>query len=434
MIKLKLPLAITAALIAVPVIAAEPVPSEAISGFTIEQAWRRTEAADPELAAFASELRVLEARRDYAGRFANPELSVTAENILGTRSLSGIKGAETTVTVSQSLPLSGRLGLASGVADTDLERLKAEISVRKRMIAADLIRTFVEVLGHREHVEHSGQAVTLVEKFARAAAERVKAGAAPPAEELRAETVLRDARVQLKRGDLELEASRRRLTLFWTDGAHEASEPDAAISKLPVSLPDLDTLTTRFDAASINPLWETEAAAREKRRDLERSHALPDFRIEAGYRRLNATNEHAAVAGISVPIPVLNRNQGAVREAEERLARIPQDRTRARRQLMAGLINAYSRLQVHHVEAVALRDELLPKTREALDLLLDGYRRGRFGLIDVTDVERRLYELLERYHDALVSFHQAAAEIESLTAEPLYAESITFIPIGETRP
>ncbi len=427
-------LAIAAALITTPVLAAEPASRTSAPGLTIEEAWRRTEAADPELAAMASELRVLEARREQAGRLANPELSVMAENILGTGTVSGMKGAETTIAVSQSLPMTRRLSLASGSVEAEQERLKAEILLRKRAIAANLIETFVEVLGHGEHVEHSGQTVLLVEKFARAATERVRAGAAPAAEELRAETVLRDARVQLRKGELDLEASRHRLALFWSDGQTDTGLPVAPISKLPDALPGLEPLIARLGTVSVDPIWEKERDAREKKRDLERSQALPDFRLEAGYRRLNASNDHAAVAGIWIPIPVFNRNQGAVREAGERLERIPQEQSRMRKRLTGDLINAYANLQVHHEEAVALRDELLPKTREALDLLLDGYRRGRFGLIDVTDVERRLYELLERYHDALVGFHQAAAVIESLTAEPLYPESITFVATGEIQP
>lgn len=172
---------------------------------------------------------------------------------------------------------------------------------------------------------------------------------------------------------------------------------------------------------------------REQGLRLEQSRGIPDLRVEAGYRHLNATHDHALIAGLSVPIPVANRNQGRIREMSEDIARIEPLRDLMRKEFGRTLTDAFYRLRFHHEEALLLRDELLPGSREALDLLMEGYRKGRFGIVDVTDAERRLYELLERYHDALVSFHHAAATIESLTSEPLYPGSITFIDLGEQK-
>lgn len=402
--------------------------------FTLEEAWRRTAAADPELAALESSLRVMDARREQAGRLSNPELGLTVENALGSGAYRGFDGAETTLTLSQSFPLMGRLGREAGAVDADRARLVAEIELRRRKIAGEVVSTFVELLGHREHVRHIRQAVELAERFVSAATSRVNAGAAPPAEKLRAEIALRDATFQLRRGEIELEGSRQRLAMFWGAVSPDFPEPAAEFGRLPDLLPPLENLVLEAEAASLGPVWERELVVRESRRDLERSRRLPDFRLEAGVRRLEASSDGAMVAGLSMPLPVFDRNRGAIREAEELVARTATDRNSERKRLLSELAGAYSRLRVNHEEALVLRNELLPRGREALEQVLEGYRRGRFGLADVTDTEQHLHELLERQHDALTGFHQAAASIESLTAKPLYEGSITFLPTGETRP
>jgi len=402
-------------------------------GLTLVEAWSRMSASGPELKAIESELRILSARRDQAGLWPNPELSILVENAAGTGAYQGVDAAEFTVSVSQPVPLSGRRGIELELTDAEIETLRGKIILRKRQIAAELVSTFVEVLGHREHVEHARQAVVLVQRFAEAAAERTKAGAAPRSETLRAESILRDARLQLRRGELEYEASRIRLSSHWGGNSPDMQVAAIELSRLPASLPDIETLLSQVDKASIDPYWAKERSVREQGLRLEQSRGIPDLRVEAGYRHLNATHDHALIAGLSVPIPVANRNQGRIREMSEDIARIEPLRDLMRKEFGRTLTDAFYRLRFHHEEALLLRDELLPGSREALDLLMEGYRKGRFGIVDVTDAERRLYELLERYHDALVSFHHAAATIESLTSEPLYPGSITFIDLGEQK-
>ncbi len=402
-------------------------------GVTLAEAWNRTAASGPELKAIESELQILSARRKQAGLWQNPELSILVENAAGTGAYRGVDAAEFTVSVSQPVPLSGKRGRERDLSDAEIDALRGKIVFRKRELAAELVSAFIEVLGHREHVEHTGQAVVLVQKFAEAAAERTRAGAAPRSEMLRAESILRDSRLQLRRGELEYEASRIRLSSHWGANSPDLKVSAAGLSQLPASLPGIDTLLSQVEEASLNPYWTKERSVREQVLRLEQSRGIPDLRIEAGYRHLNATHDHALIAGLSVPIPVANRNQGRISEVSEDLARIEPFRDLMKKQLARTLTDAYYRLRFHHEETLILRDELLPASREALDLLMEGYRKGRFGVIDVTDAERRLYELLERYHDALVSFHHAAATVESLTAEPLYPGSITFVDLGEQK-
>ncbi|NIQ01614.1 MAG: hypothetical protein GWM98_15520, partial [Nitrospinaceae bacterium] len=49
----------------------------------------------------------------------------------------------------------------------------------------------------------------------------------------------------------------------------------------------------------------------------------------------------------------------------------------------------------------------------------EGYRFGKFGFLDVLDSQRTLFEARARYLKTLARYHQAVAEVERLTGEPL---------------
>src|SRR5262245_38651601 len=130
--------------------------------------------------------------------------------------------------------------------------------------------------------------------------------------------------------------------------------------------------------------------------------------------------------GAPIPLPLSNCNQATVLEARYRLAKAGEERRAAEAQVRAALAEAYGALSRAFVEATRLHNEVLPGAQRAFDAVSEGYRQGKFGLLDVLDAQRTLFEARGQYLEALAAYHQAVAEVEQLIGERL--ASVTDAP------
>ncbi|MGH7288113.1 MAG: TolC family protein, partial [Myxococcota bacterium] len=131
------------------------------------------------------------------------------------------------------------------------------------------------------------------------------------------------------------------------------------------------------------------------------------------------------VAVLSVPLPLFDRNQGALAAAESDLRRAQHERRAVEARLTAALETDWQELDARYVELGELRRTIVPQAREAFEGVRRGYAQGLFRNVDVLDAQRTLFELQLREIDALRAYHEARADLEQLTGTPLAAEERT---------
>jgi cobalt-zinc-cadmium efflux system outer membrane protein len=77
----------------------------------------------------------------------------------------------------------------------------------------------------------------------------------------------------------------------------------------------------------------------------------------------------------------------------------------------------------------------LPAASKALDAMNEGYRFGKFSLLDVMDSQKTFFQVQSQYIDALVDYHNAIAEVENLTGvDPIDSTKFLRNGEGENRP
>ena len=141
--------------------------------------------------------------------------------------------------------------------------------------------------------------------------------------------------------------------------------------------------------------------------------------LRGGVRHYNPTDDWAFVAGLAIPIPVFDRNQGATLEAEYRLAKAEERRRALEVQVQTALVNIYQKLTAARSEAISLKNDVLPGARSAFEATGEGFRQGKFGYLDVLDAQRTFFEAQARYTEALADLQKAIADAEGLLGEPL---------------
>ena len=94
--------------------------------------------------------------------------------------------------------------------------------------------------------------------------------------------------------------------------------------------------------------------------------------LRGGVRHYNPTDDWAFVAGLAIPIPVFDRNQGATLEAKYRLAKAEERRRALQVHVQTALVRIYQRLTTARSEAISLKSDVLPGARSAFEATGEG--------------------------------------------------------------
>ena len=375
---------------------------------------------NPRLAAFGWEVRAREAQILQAGLLPNPEAGIEVENFAGSGALREFRSTEITILLSQLIELGGKRGKRVRVAALESTLAAWDYETTRIDVLTQVTQAFVEVLSAQERVRLHEDLVHLAEQGLNTVAERVRAGKASPVEETRFQVALSTSRIALERAQRDLEAARQSLVTAWGGSTTSFASAEGTldtISALPPAKRLLDLIAQNPDVAR----WATEIVQRQATLEREEAQRIPDPTLRGGFRHLRETNDSALVMAVSIPLPVFNRNQGRVLEARYRLAKAGEERRASEAQVRAALAEAYGTLSRAFVEATRLHNEVLPGAQRAFDAISEGYRQGKFGLLDVLDAQRTLFEARGQYLEALAAYHKAVAEVERLIGERLGA-------------
>ncbi|MBI4563358.1 MAG: TolC family protein [Planctomycetes bacterium] len=396
--------------------------AESEGDLTLREAVALALLRSPDLATFGWEVRAREASVLQAGLPPNPGLSASVENLATSRKEEATTGGiQTTIQLGQLIELGGKRSSRIEVASRERDVAGWEYEIRRIDLLSRVSQLFIEVLSAQRRIALMEEAVRLAEQSAAAVSERVKAGKVSPVEETKANVALSTARIGLERSKRELEASRKALSGTWGSRTPRFKSALGELDSVP-AIPAIERLTGLLDQNPTLALWAAEMSMRKAAVELARSHAIPDLTVAAGYRRYTVSGEDdvdAMVVGFSIPLPVFSRNQGGVREALYRVARSQEERRLAEVRLAVELGESYKALSSAYSEATALRDTVLPGAQSAFDAVSEGYRLGRFGLLDVLDSQRTLFEVRSQHLRAATEYHKAVVDVERLVGDRL---------------
>ena len=104
---------------------------------------------------------------------------------------------------------------------------------------------------------------------------------------------------------------------------------------------------------------------------------MPDVTVAAGGQYKGEVNEPGLVAGVSVPLPLFDRNQGNILAARLAAGQAVDAANAARRDLAVRLTRAHGDLDAAQREARAVEARLLPAATEAYEATRRAYEAGQ---------------------------------------------------------
>ena len=370
---------------------------------------------NPELAAFSMERRVAEGRVIQSGLLPNPELSALAENIGGAKEITG--GGQTTIQLSQLIELGGKRSARTHVAHLSQNLAEKDYERKRIEVLTGVSKTFIKTLSAQQKLAIAEEIAGLAKQFVKTVSERVQAGKVSPVEEIKAKVALSLVMVEQEHAKLELASARKSLSSMWGSVSPRFKTAVGDMEKDIAPVPPFEQLAARLTNNPDVIFRFADISRRKAIIEMEKSKAAPDITVNAGYRRFTGYDENSAVFGVSIPLPIFNRNQGGMIESRLLLSKAEEERRAAEVNAAALLAEAFKSLSAAYVEVKTLKDIALPGAQSAYDATMEGYRMGKFGYLDVLDAQRTLFDVRLQYIRALTDYHLSAANVEQLIGD-----------------
>ncbi|RKH34414.1 TolC family protein [Corallococcus praedator] len=325
----------------------------------------------------------------------NPQLDLQA----GPRRLvTGERGMDLAVGLSQPLEIGGQQGLRRDAARAGLSREEAQVRDAERLALGEVAARFLRVLHAQERVKLADTVVVALTETVHATERRFEAGDVPVVDVNVARVARARARAEqaIARGEVTAWMGELRALLGATVPEVPGVQGDLrTLALAPLSRPGGKTL----ERADLTALEEEQAQARATA-TLGRREVLPDVTVGVRYQR--EADETALLGTLSVPLPVFARGQEARATAEADVGRI-ESMLKVARLAVSNQGSAAGERYFARVEALELLEaEALPLLTDNESLARRSYDAGELDLAGFMLIRRDALEARTEWLDSLL--------------------------------
>lgn len=361
---------------------------------------------NPEVAAAKRQWEATEGQVLQGRSRPNPELAYSLED---TRSKTRTQSWQLNLPVE----LGGKRAARTKAAEKTREQAQAQLAELQATVRANVAAAYFDVLTAQERLVLARDSAALAKSSTDTVSKRVAAGKVSPVEESKARVAEAGVRVELAQAASEQRNALSRLfaLLGRIDAPYTVLEGKA--EKLP-SVPSLADLQPLISSAPGVVLARIEVDRRKALTALEQSKRVPDVTVSVGMQRSNETQRNVLLFGVSVPLPIFDRNQGNLLEALKLEDKARDELQAASVRLHSEVAQGQERLSTITAEVQSLQQDVLPGAKSAYDAATIGFENGKFNFLEVLDAQRTYFTAKSQYLKALGEAHRAAADIDRL--------------------
>lgn len=386
-------------------------PSGTPPSITLDEALKQAAYNRPEILGFAADLETAQVQLSWATAPPNPEFGLEVENLGSSRPDGDV--TETTVSLSQPFELGGKAEARKNTILMANTKLQHEQITTWLDIAAEVRKAFIEVLGARESLSLLQEAETISTELARITRERVTAGELAATEETRAKARQAEAQVETQQAKRQLAETELNLAAVLVSPAPlTAPAGDRLPQSLPV--PELAMLLDELQKSPFLELRRNESKLAASNLSLQQSNAWSDPSISIALREVPDKDARSLTIGLSIPLPLFQRNQTGIAEAGATLKKSAANERLSAFRLRTELTQAHMTLSAATLEANTLHEEVLVRAEEASAAVQEGYRLGKFRYSDVLEASQALLAAKNKHLEAMLTLNRAAITLDRL--------------------
>jgi outer membrane protein, heavy metal efflux system len=386
----------------------------AVQFLRLEDLERRALTANPTVAQAEAIARSVAGRQRQVSLYPNPLVGYAAEDIAAREPGRG----KHFVWVQQSIITSGKRGLVQRAVAQEAVHAAAEQDMQRHRVVNAVRMGFYEVLGAARLVELRRDLARLAREAVDVSEELFNIGQADRPDVL-------EVSIEAERAEIELARAENELARAWQELVAVIGEPDLPYTPLAGDLEaepaSVDETAVREQILKESPeLRIARARVEHTKASLARARAdrIPNFfvRAGAGYNR-DRTEAGREVGAefrleVGVPLPIFDRNQGTIiqAEAQQRLAEAELRRTELSLRSRLGTVLRNYRDARRTVERY--QQSVLGTAQQSYQLYLARAREMAAAYPQVLIARRTLGQVRAEYVRALVEARHAAVLLE----------------------
>lgn len=267
-----------------------------------------------------------------------------------------------------------------------------------------------------KRVEVANQIFATVSKIVELVRERYEKGEVAIGELLQSQTSLELARINLESERAKAEAAWQALLL--AAGVEDLPRRPLLLEEpLDPDLPDWEKTWGMILAqnpellAAKAQVQAAKAGARAARRG-----RIPQVDVETVAKHHNPSGFNSITVGVSIPVPVFDRNRGNILAAEAAVREAEANVRRLELSLRQRLTALRADFEAAQIAARTYRERIIPQQQQAVFQLEEAYRRGQVHLVELLAAENTRNEAELEYWAAVEVLLQIRAELDVFLA------------------
>jgi cobalt-zinc-cadmium efflux system outer membrane protein len=397
-------------------VSAQDPPGAAFKEWTFDEIVRAALSQHPLVEAARERVTGAQGTLLTARSFANPVATYWMEKgtFPGQTAAMGLN-RETSAYVT--VPLEGLFQRDPRIRRADADEKSAEFALvaARRLVALNAAHAFFRVALDQialDVAETNRQGVEQLVSYDRS---RVTEGAAAEVELIRLQVELDRAITNVVFAEADLAKSRAELSPFVSADtstpqatALRVTVPNAASARALLSPAATFTSRARDQRSEVLGANARVSAARA---ETALQHALTIRQVGAtfGVKRVDGTN--SMIAGLSMPVPLFDRNRGEKQRATSELRAAEQERAWVERVVTAEIRGAYEASERLSAQASRLESTFLDRAEEVNRITRGAYQEGAATLLQVIDAARTLADARLIYYRMVLSQRQSLFDL-----------------------
>lgn len=227
----------------------------------------------------------------------------------------------------------------------------------------------------------------------------------------RSKLALSTASIDLQKQQKNRLQSYKKIAFLW-----HSNEPDFDrvefpffdVQPLPPLSYYLDRLEDRPDMAQM--AWEIEAAYAAWK--LEKANAVPDVVVSAGYNASGDVSDNDYSIGISLPIPIFDRNKGNINAACLAVNIAEREYVELSYHLKSEIVSLYGDCQNAYEETKALQELVNNDAKDIYKGIQEIHKEGKIDYLSLLDAQQAFFDVQDKYIDALTQFHDLKSDLD----------------------
>ena len=364
---------------------------------------------NPAIRQAAAKIAALRGKWVQAGLAPNPTVGYSGSEI-GADGSAGQQGGY----VGQQFITARKLQRDRNIVAAEIARAEQQLAAVQQRVRTDVRVAYYGALLAQRRVEVASELAMVAESAASASQKLYGAEEIPLAGLLQTEITQQNAVVTLRTARNSQAQAWRELAAVAAAGELPLQPLAGDVSMLPAAL---DWQQQRVRVLTSSPeLASAMANVVRARRVLNRAcvEAVPDVNTQLSVQYDDSSQDTIAGVQIGFPLPLWNRNQGGIRQAQAEVAAAVHNVDRVEQDLSQRLAAAFRRYADAQVTAAMYAREILPRSERTLELVTKGYDQGETGYLALLTAQQTFFQANLAYLDALGGLWQSYTLIDGL--------------------